>query len=407
MTYEEKRAALMDDVRVLLGQKKTAGANAKMAEVETLDAEHDLEMKKLADAQAKADELKNAELTAQANAAALEEIKTIDLQMQAKQIEIQEVKETMSNEVKLYNVDDAEYRMAFLRKLQGTMTEADKMVMAGVTTTQAGDAIPTQTVNKIIEQMTKLAPMIGEIDLQNIPGYLKFPVEGTVNAAEIHTENGLITPKVDTVTYVSLGGFEIVKVLQISATVEAMSIDAFESWVVSNLSRSMADVIENYIINGDGDGEPKGIDYAETWVDGTNAVDWATNTTLADVDLTEQISYLPARCYGNAKWLLNPKTLWQKVMPIRDDGKYKIVTELGNGQYAIHGYPVLLSDKVADNDIFFGDFYAGVKANFARPITIASSEQAGFMTNSTMYRGACLYDNTTVTGCIIKSAPTL
>ena len=159
MTYEEKRAALMDDVRVLLGQKKTAGANAKMTEVEALDAEHNAEIQKLADAQAKADELKNAELTAQANAAAMEEIKTIDLQMQAKQIEIQEVKETMSNEAKLYNVDDAEYRMAFLRKLQGTMTEADKMVMAGVTTTQAGDAIPTQTVNKIIEQMTKLAPM--------------------------------------------------------------------------------------------------------------------------------------------------------------------------------------------------------------------------------------------------------
>ena len=205
MTYEEKRAALMDDVRVLLGQKKTAGANAKMTEVEALDAEHNAEIQKLADAQAKADELKNAELTAQANAAATEEIKTIDLQMQAKQIEIQEVKETMSNEAKLYNVDDAEYRMAFLRKLQGTMTEADKMVMAGVTTTQAGDAIPTQTVNKIIEQMTKLAPMIGEIDLQNIPGYVKFPIESTVNAAELHTENALITPKVDTVTYVSLG----------------------------------------------------------------------------------------------------------------------------------------------------------------------------------------------------------
>ncbi len=407
MTYEEKRALLMKDGGILLGQKKTAGANAKMTEVEALDAEHNAEIQKLADAQAKADELKNAELTAQANAAALEEIKTIDLQMQAKDIKIQEVKEVMSNEPKIYNADSVEYREAFLRKLQGTMTETDKMVMAGVTTTQAGDAIPTQTVNKIIEKMTKLAPMIGEIDLQNIPGYVKFPVESTVNAAGLHTENAAVEPAVDTLTYVSLGGYEIVKVLQISATVEAMTIDAFESWVVSNLARSLADVIENYIINGTGQSQPKGIDFAETWTDGTNAVDWATNTTLADVDLTEQISYLPARCYGNAKWLLNPKTLWQKVMPIRDDGKYKIVTELPGGQYAIHGYPVLLSDKVADNDIFFGDFFAGVKANFARPITIASSAEAGFTTYSTLYRGACLYDNTTVAGNIIKSAPVL
>ena len=56
-----------------------------------------------------------------------------------------------------------------------------------------------------------------------------------------------------------------------------MSISAFEAWIVKNLAKSLARKIEEYIISGDGDGDPKGID-ALRFVDGTNGVQWAANS---------------------------------------------------------------------------------------------------------------------------------
>jgi len=395
MTYEEKREALMKDIDVLIAQKKTSGANAKMLEVEELDAQQ----RELEELTAKAEAAK---LVAVANAAALDEIKPIELKNITEPAEVKGVKESMNNEPKIYNRDDNEYRVAFLKKLQGASMTADEMTMLDSGASSAGHAIPTITQNKIIEKMTKLAPMIGEVELLQIPGFVKLPIEGTVNAAGLHTENANIIAAEDTVTYVSLGGYEIVKVLQISATVETMSVDAFEDWVVSNISRSMASALENYLINGTGDSQPKGVKYAEEWSDGTNARKWAA-AALADGDLTAAISYLPARCDANAKFLMNKKTYWANIAKIRDDGKYKIVEQTGDG-YAIHGYPVLFSDKMADGVIYLGDFREGVKANLARPIGIAKDASAGFISNSIIYRGECLFDCVPVTGNIIKIA---
>lgn len=310
-------------------------------------------------------------------------------------------------ERKMYEINSVEYRNAWLKKQMGKELSAEERANTGMdsATTSGGYAIPTMTLNRIIENMVKVAPMLGEVDLMHIPGNVTIAVESTVNAAALHTENAALTAQDDVLTKVSLGGYEICKIVPISAKLDVMSVDAFEDWIVSNLSRSVALVVENYIINGTGSSQPKGIDAAETWTDGTNAVDFAAAAPTV-AELQELIGLQNAAYIGNAKFLMNWKTFWNNVHALRDDKNPEIVSG-ENGKYRIFGFPVIISAKVVDGDIFFGDFFEGVKANFAQDITVESDRSSGFRSNAVDYRGACVFDCATVAGRIVKGAGTL
>ena len=68
------------------------------------------------------------------------------------------------------------------------------------------------------------------------------------------------------------------------------------------------------------------------------------------------------------------------------------------------GYPVRLDKNVADNEIYFGDWKAAYVMNFAKNIEFASSQEAGFMSGATIYRGLALVDGkpTEVPGAMVK-----
>lgn len=296
-----------------------------------------------------------------------------------------------------------EYRNAYLKMLQGKpLTEAEQRSVA---TGDVSGAIPTSTYNQIIAKIKQTVPLLDEITLLQVAGNVTFAIEGTNNAAEIHTENGEVTPKEDTLISVTLAGYEIVKIVRISATVRTMAINAFESWLVDQLAENVARVIEYYIVNGSGISMPKGIDYANAWVDGTNAVSWAgSDPTYAE--LCKLVGLLPGGYARNAKWLMNHKTFWGKIQSIRDDGKAPIVQKDGN-MYRILGFPVLFSDYVPDGDMFLGD-YRKVVANLSQDIRVDSSAASGFIYNAIDYRGTAIFDCDIALGeAFVKGAKTL
>lgn len=299
------------------------------------------------------------------------------------------------------------YRSAWLKRLQRkNLTDAETRSISSATDS-GGPAIPEQTQNEIIRKLKKIAPLLEEITLLQVAGNVRFAVENTVNAATApHTENALVDASADSLISVSLGGYEIVKLIRISDTVATMSINAFEDWLTDNLSESVAVVIENWIINGSGVGQPKGVAKAQTWVDTTNAVKWAAaSPTYAEI--CETVSYLPAGYDRNAKWLMNKKTFWNKIQAIRDDGKAPIVKDDGRGGYIVLGYPVLISDYVVDNVLYLGDMKK-IVANLAKGINVAASAASGFAYNSIDYRGTAIFDCSVAIGeAFVKSAATL
>jgi HK97 family phage major capsid protein len=297
-----------------------------------------------------------------------------------------------------------EYRSAFLKGLQNKpLTDMEKRANEMASTDVAG-VIPTMTQERIFNKLKQYAPLMSEITLLQVPGNVTFAIEGTNNAAAKHAENDLISPAADTMLSVTLAGYEIVKVLRISKTVQAMAINAFESWLVDILGENIAAKIGEYIIYGDGDGDPKGIDYAATWTDNTNAVVPAGAKYPTAAELVELVSYLKGGYHRNAKWLMNSTDFWGGIVAAQDNNKFKILTD---DYQRLLGYPILLDDNVASGDIFFGDFRK-VVGNLSQNITVDRSDQSGFLYNSIDYRGTAIFDCDVAVGeAFVKCAKTL
>lgn len=280
-----------------------------------------------------------------------------------------------------------EYRSAWLKNLRRLpLTDAEKRAYANASGTGA-EVVPTQTANEIISKVKKLAPMLNEVTLLHVKGAVKFVVEGTNNDAAIHTENAAITPAADTLTTVTLSGYEIVKLVQISDTVMTMSIAAFESWIVDMLAEAIARKVEDFFINGTGTSQPKGIDKANTW-GATNSVSVGASASLTAANVQTLIGLLNAGYDRNAKFVMSKRTLFTDFMPLQDTSKNHIVTVQGNS-YFVYGYPVLLSDYVKEHEAFLGDFKK-VCANFAESINVKNAYDID--TNSYKYSGIAIFD---------------
>ena len=280
-----------------------------------------------------------------------------------------------------------EYRSAWLKNIRRLpLNDAEKRAFSNASGAGA-EVIPTQTANEIISKVKTLAPMLNEVTLLHVKGAVKFAIEGTNNAAAIHTENASITAAADTLTTVSLSGYEIVKLVQISDTVMTMSITAFESWIVNMLAEAIARKVEDLLINGTGSSQPKGIENANTW-GASNSVTVAKTGALTAANVQTLIGLLPSGYDRNGKFVMNKKTLFTDFMPLQDNSKNHIVT-VQNNAYFVYGYPVLLSDYVADHEAFLGDFKK-VCANLAENIGVKSAYDID--TNSYKYSGIAIFD---------------
>lgn len=278
-----------------------------------------------------------------------------------------------------------EYRNLWLKNLQGTLTEEETRAYASV---DDANAVPQIVSDKFFEKMKKLAPMLSEITLLRVAGNLKFVAEGVRNTAGKHTENSAIAAAEDTVVNVTLGGFEFMKVIQISRTAKLMSVDAFEGWLVEMLAGDIARAIDNYILND----ATNGIS-ALTWTTSTNQI-VAANYGYGDV--CDLIALLPAAYDAEAKFLVNKKTLYGKVAQIVDSTGNPIfvpdtITGVGG---RLMGYPVVVDDYVGkDKDELYLGKWTDVVGNLPEDIHVDRDESAGFTSNSIMYRGIAVFDS--------------
>ncbi len=279
-----------------------------------------------------------------------------------------------------------EYRNLWLKNLQGTLTEEETRAYAAA---DDANAVPQIVSDKFFEKMKKLAPMLSEITLLRVAGNLKFVAEGVRNTADSkHTENSANSPAADTTVYVQLGGFEFLKIIQISRTAKLMSIDAFEGWLVNMLAGDIARAIDNYIINDSTNGIS-----AILWTSNTNQI---VEATPGYGDICDLIALLPAAYDAEAKFLVNKKTLYTKIAQIVDSTGNPIfvpdtVTGVGG---RLMGYPVVVDDYVVSSN---GSLYLGrwtdVVGNLSEDIHVDADESAGFTANSIMYRGVAVFDS--------------
>lgn len=292
--------------------------------------------------------------------------------------------DTDMEEKRTFAVDTAEYREAFLKNLQGRELSAEER--AAVT---ASAAIPTVTMNKIIGILEK-TPLIAAVDVTSIPGNVTYPAEGTINDAAWVAMGTAANDSADTLTSVSLGAYKLIKTVEITADVQAMGIDAFETWLVNRLANKIAKAIDAGIINGGGStsGQCLGIAVSKSTQDGTY-----TKTTMKWSDIPKIIGTLKTEYLPNASFVMNRPMFFNKILGLQNSQGSPIVVidPQSPAKYNLLGFPVIVDDNVTSGDILFGDLKA-YKFNFAQAPEVKSDDSVAFRTGSRVYRAMALAD---------------
>jgi HK97 family phage major capsid protein len=289
-------------------------------------------------------------------------------------------------------VSTPEYRSAYLKDLQGKkLTEVEQRVLT-TAGDSAGAAVPTTTLNQIIDKLRQSSALFPFISATYIPGNLSLAVANAKNAASWKAEGTDGTPADDTVENVNLAGYELIKLVEISAAASAMTIDAFEAYIAAEIGRQMAIAVENAIVSGDGDGQPTGILEGVDW-DSDNTATWANGSVVDYDSIVDGISKLPTMYHQNARFAMNREMFWAGIRKIKDENENPIFTYNPQDGVSgtIFGYPVVIDDYVPDDLILFGDF-SYYYMNFSKAPELARSEQAGFKSGKITYRGLAVAD---------------
>ena len=277
-----------------------------------------------------------------------------------------------------------EYRSAFLNNLMGRQLNEEQraaFALAGV-----DPVIPESMQTSIITKVKEYAHILSEITLLNVNGTVKFAVEGTVAGADVHAENAEITAATDTLVEVTLSTYEVTKLVQISDSVRTMTINAFESWLIDNLSESIAIKIESLIWNGTGSSQAKGINTIT--FDAAHKVEVAKSASLTAQNVFDLFGKLKTGYARNAKIYMNRKTLFSDFLPLEDKSKNNLVVANG-GTYYVLGTPVELTDSIADHEAIMFDPKKYV-ANMPENTNIKQS--VDLRHNAYLYLGVAQFD---------------
>lgn len=375
MTNEMKE--ILDELNKIEERRSEIAKEVETAEASVLE-ERDQESKEL--------EARRAELNARKEAIEAEEREAEEVAKGTVEMEDVELpKEERAEKMeKMFDIASEEYRSAWAKMLQGKkLDEAEERAYA---TTDAANAVPTAVADKFFEKIKKLAPMLSEITLMQVAGNIKFTAEGTRNAAQLHAENTAFAPATDTIVSVQLGGNEFMKVIRISQAAMTMSISAFEDWLVDMLSGDIARAIDDFIINDASNGI-----VAMVSTSTTNKVTQTATAGYGYADICNLVALLPAGYDAEAKFLVSKKVLYNNIKGIVDTNKRPIFDPV---EKTLFGYPVVVDDYVPSNknQVYLGK-WTDVVGNLSQPVTVARSDQSGFLNNSIDFRGTAIFDS--------------
>lgn len=259
----------------------------------------------------------------------------------------------------------AEYRSAWLKNIAvrsgvslfGDMT-AEERVAYTTTTANSAAVVPTVIMNRIIDLVEAQCPMLedatrtGMTSGFGVPrrkkitkGDAKGVKEGTANADDEQNEFDLLP----------LDGIEIKKHVVLSRKMKFKSIDAFEDWLVKELSDRIA-VAKNTVIRArlDGGAPDGGSVVAEAGIAADTNV--LTTKKYTDAEIRNVFSLLKGK--GERVVYANSKTIWNGLAGIEDGNHVKLfvpssmVDPVIAGR--IYGATVKQDDAIADNVAYFG-----------------------------------------------------
>ena len=324
-----------------------------------------------------------------------------DLESQLKEIEEREVKESKLKELrgmlnttktiekrgtemeKNYNVNGAEYRSAWVKDLMGKELNTEERAAL----TSANAVIPTGIAEEVYS-IVEASPLVDAVDVSRITGYVTFPVETTASDAAWVAMGTAATDGTDTLTPITLNAYKLIKTVEITADISAMSVAAFEKWIVARLADKILKAVNNAILNGTGASQPSGIFKVKNSATGT-----FTKAGMTYKDLMKVLAALPTGYAANGTLVMNRALFYGDVLGMTDSNGQKVCVADAQSpaKFNVLGYPVIIDDNCPADKLLFGDLKA-YKFNFASDTEVKPDASVGFRSGSVVWRAMTLAD---------------
>ncbi|EGQ3610485.1 phage major capsid protein [Staphylococcus pseudintermedius] len=309
-----------------------------------------------------------------------------------------------NNEVQNNNVfGTEEYRSAFFKKMLGQelsdveqrsfnhamdIQKSEHRADEFTSSSNASAVIPEQTLNEVIRRARTQGGLLANVRSFNMPTKIRIPISTPQERAEWHTEGAKVEADKVVTTAVSFEANEIIKIFSISVKAKTMSISAFESYLVEELTNCVVEAIEYALINGTGNNQGQGILTGITWND-ENSLELTGKYT----DFTKALGMLKRGYAQNGKFAMSNATLYNTVYGVQDGNKRPIFVQDAQRENVgyIFGKPVIIDDNIEDGTILLGDFnYIGY--NLPQGIMLESSRESSFRSGLIDYRAMAVAD---------------
>lgn len=223
-----------------------------------------------------------------------------------------------------------------------------------------GAVIPTNLLNKVIEDMTVEGKILARITQTSMQGGVDIPISDlNPTATWLESENAVSdTQKAEMKAKLSFGYHVLEARISVGLLTNTVTLNVFENTIVKQLKKAMIRAIETAIISGTGVGQPKGITTYS--LPANQVVKMDVNSigkvsTWADVE-----SRIPETEEDTVIYIMN-KATWEKYLNgMTDSTGQKIGLGRINekGQKILNGREVLTCenlpsfDGASDSDIF-------------------------------------------------------
>lgn len=293
-----------------------------------------------------------------------------------------------------------EYRSAWLRSIAiddkgnhmfGEMNEAEKRAFI-FTTANSEAVVPVITQNRIIDRLRHEAPMLDDATLTAISEGFAIPVRSEIAAgdAAIVAEDAANEDEQDTFTQITMTGVDIKKHAIMTRRMKFQSIDAFEAWLVGDISKRIMVAKEKTIIARlDGEAPATGIAAnAAVAIDSDNIL---TDQSYDDATIRKIMGLIEEP--GQVVVYANRYTVFNGLAGINDGAGHKAFINTPQEDPTVKGiiYGAQVKEDVnLDNDVAYFGVKGAVKANGFAPLEIFPTVEA--KTANTIFTGTEIFD---------------
>lgn len=329
-TYIEQRNELLEKAQQLINEGKISEFNDIKAQIEKLDNDYEEYTK------------------AQANLNSLQDNhKITDIQNKSVNVKGGKVVASTNNNVEENFTNKKEYRKAFMNYVlhNEPISVELKNQDANTKTSDVGEMIPETVLEQIIEKMEATGMILPLVTRTAYKGGVKVPTSSAKPSASWVNEGAGSDKQKKATSYISFTYNKLRCAVSVSLEVDTMSLPVFERTLIANVSEAMVKEIEQAILTGSGNGEPKGI-LTETVATGQN-VDIAKTGSPAYKNLIDAEAALPLAYENGAVWLMTKKTFMEYAGLTDSTGQ-----PIGRVNYGLNGKieRMLLGRTVVCND---------------------------------------------------------